>query len=147
MDENEKIARLRERQAAVEAEQSARNAERKVIVLRTKEVFVPTDEAPQEAAQEAVEAALLPEEPKVDEEAVEALEDALEQAKKGGVSGVVILLGLPTLTGDDVVTDVSMISTGAVMDNIQIFVGGLETAKADLLKTHEDIYWGPEDDE
>lgn len=138
-----KIVAVQEKVRQVAQDVAEHEATRKVIVLRTKEVFV----APDEAAQEPT---TTPDEPfvrQVDQDVVEALEDALEQAKKGGVQGAIILMGLPTLSDDDVVTDVSMISTGAVMDNIQIFVGGLETAKADLLGAHSDIFYGPEDDD
>jgi sugar phosphate isomerase/epimerase len=118
------------------------DSDRKVIGLFDKKPFV---REALESPEETFNPAPLSSEPEIDEEAVEALEDALEQAKRGGVRGVVVLMGLATITGDDVVTDVSMISTSAVTDHIQIFVGGLETAKVDLIKTHEDMYWGDDD--
>lgn len=132
-EDNPKIKRLIERQRAIYAEAAAKNEARKVITLKGREVFV---SVPVEAPQEPTEGL---QEPKVDQDTIDLLTETLERAKKGVIWGCIILSGLPTSHDPELVTDICAGMTYSAAENIQIFLGGIETAKIDLLKFHEDI--------
>lgn len=127
--------------AANQAREKAQE-DRKVIGLWDRAPYTP--ETLQEAAKADPVNRIVAQ--PVDDDAVETLETALEQARKGGVTGAIVLMGLCALEDSDVVTDVSMLNSLNTADNIQIFLGGLETAKAEILQQFND-QWLEDDDE
>jgi hypothetical protein len=102
--------------------------ERKIIGL-DRRPFVPVA---------ASEEPLEPEKPTVDQSVVDLLEEALQRARNGQVKGAILLLGIPS-KHPDFLTHVGVLSTFAVDEHYQMFLGGLAEAKADILMLQNDI--------
>lgn len=114
------------RKLRAERDEIARLAERpKVIGLFTREEFVPT---PGKKGKDKVK---KPKKRPVDAESVELLGDVLEEVKKGLVTGLIVMKGIASQSGE--LVDVHYCTTGTAVDNLTMFLGGMVLAKDDLI--------------
>lgn len=78
--------------------------------------------------------------PIVDDDLVETLNMALDMAKSGRVNGGIVVMGLCLADEDPtMVTDATTLMSLNVHDDITIFMGGLELAKADLFHLYDEM--------
>lgn len=106
--------------------------DRKVIGLFSRGPFSAPPEAPGDA--EAI---------KVDDAAVQMLEDVLERFRAGSYHGCVLIAGVSEKDGG--VPYVVHHISDTVLDAEQTFLGGLVTAQHDILRIVDEAYFDDED--
>lgn len=136
----EQAAILRDQLRAAQAELPVVPERPKVVGLWTREEFVATEGEGEGVMSEGAK----PYQPGENlEEEVSLLKHILEEVEGGRLSGLVIVVGHLEEDGDISVT--SAFSTSPASDNVQLFVGGMEECKSDLLAISDDMFVGEDE--